>query len=156
MPARSAVTCLVVLALGLGACGDDDEVTTEPSGSNGPLVSYERTGGIAGLSESLTVAEDGQAELGVGQPDPATTEFGVADAELESLRATVEAADLGGVSLPGGPSACADCFVYEIETEAGAVTYDDAQADGLVEGAAVPDSVTRLAGELQELVDSHR
>ena len=145
-----------MLALVLGACGDDDETaTTEPT-ADGELVAYERTGGIAGLSESLTVSEDGQAELRMGQPEPATSEFELTDAELESLRSEVEAAELGGVSLPGGPSACADCFVYEIETAAGAVTYDDAQAQGLVDGADVPGSVTSLANELQALIDSHR
>jgi hypothetical protein len=120
------VACAAMLAACtafVAGCGGDDPATTTPG--SGALVTYSRTGGVASVPEQLVVEADGTAtvEAGIGT---ARHSFELDQNELDQLRAELEAADLGAFEPPPGPSACADCFSYEVVYNGTTVSYDDA------------------------------
>src|SRR5918996_6064467 len=79
-------------------CGDD--APPAPSDPDDPLVVYERGGGIAGVAERLLVRGDGTATLTVGIVHERREELQLSDAELDRLRAHLEAAEFGAVEPP--------------------------------------------------------
>lgn len=125
-------------------CGDDGP--TVPQDSDGPLVAYERGGGIAGVAERLVVRGDGTATLTVGVVDERQEELELADAELDRLTADLEAADFAAVE-PAAPGACADCFIE-------AVTYDGRTTTVVAEIVEPPESVSAVLAQLRATVAS--
>ena len=131
-------------ALALGACGGDDDTATTRTEADGPLVVYERSGGIAGVAERVVVASDGAVAVTAGAVDPQHADFQLSDEELQQLSAELDAADLDAVSTTG-PGACADCFIESVAT-GGRTTAIVAEME------PPPDSVATLLGHLRELV----
>ncbi len=105
----------IAAAIALGGCGGDDETATTRTDANGPLVVYERSGGIAGVAEHLQVGSDGAVEVTAGAVEPQHADFQLSDEELGQLSSELEAADFGAVSATG-PGACADCFIESVAT----------------------------------------
>ena len=134
---RRLVPIAIVAALVAG-CGDDEQPQPQASG---PLVVYERTGGVAGVLERLRIDRDGHAELLTGPPEGERASFTLGDAELEQLEAQLEAADL---SVPPGPPGCADCFEYSIVYGGQEARFDDL--------AEVPPSLRTVLDHLGALV----
>jgi hypothetical protein len=134
---RLAIGLLALLAAGCGG---------RSSADGDSLVTYERGGGIAGVSERLVVDADGTALLSVGESDQSEQRFALADQELDRLRSDLEAADFAGVDAGSGLG-CADCFDYEITYSGEAVSFNEA--------TEVPDSVRVVTGELGQIVEAH-
>jgi hypothetical protein len=128
---------LAVLATG---CASE-----RPEGAD-PLVSYQRSGGIAGVNERLVIDPDGEAQLAVGEPDPDAQRFEIGDPALERLRSGLAAADFAAIDRDSGLG-CADCFEYEI-------SYDGVTAS-FNEAAEVPDSVREVTAQLGRIVEAH-
>jgi hypothetical protein len=145
MGSRRTSLAAIAIAVGiLGAgCGGDDETSTA-SDPAGPLVVYQRSGGIAGVTEKLQVERDGSVTVNAGAVDPQRASFRLSDAELQDLSAELDAADFGAVSTPG-PSACADCFIESVDTGGRAVTI-------VAEINQPPESVATALAHLRELV----
>ena len=139
---RLLLTAMALL-IGLAGCGNAEDSTTAPSGDPDTLVSYSRTGGIAGVDERLRVAPDGAATLTLG-PTANPASFQLAAADLATLRDEVDAADLANFEPPG-PTACADCFVYDIETADGRASYAETDQP--------PPAVQALAAHLGAIVE---
>jgi hypothetical protein len=130
-------TAIAVLAAG---CGSDRPSDTDP------LVTYQRAGGIAGVSERLVIDPDGTGQLVIGEPDPDEQQFAVGESELERLRRGLAAADFAAIDPESGLG-CADCFEYEITYAGTTASFNEA--------AEVPDSVRAVAGELGRIVEAH-
>jgi hypothetical protein len=133
-----------VAALGCGNEGGEEPATSDPTA--GRLVSYTKTGGIAGVNEHLLVAEDGSATLEVGFRDPARESFELEPGELDRLRELLAAADFAGVGSGRGLT-CADCFQYEVE-------YAGERA-AFAEIGDIPESVGEAVAELGRIVEAH-
>jgi len=131
-------------ALAVGACGGEDETATTRTDADGPLVVYERSGGIAGVAERLEIASDGAVAVTAGAVDPQRADFQLSDEELQQLNSELDAADLEAVSTTG-PGACADCFIESVATGGRTTTI-------VAEMEAPPDSVATLLEHLRELV----
>jgi hypothetical protein len=140
---RCAVLIITASAGLLAGCGDGEQTETTPS--TGPLVTYERSGGIAGVSERLQVGQDGGAVLITG-PDRERTTLTVAGDELERLRSELEAADFSDPDGPPG-AGCADCFAYRIE-------YGDEAVD-FIEIEEPAESLRPALDHLGDLVAAH-
>jgi hypothetical protein len=142
---RLAIATALTALLGAfaGGCGSDSD---DPATADGPLVTYERSGGFAGVSERLEIDSDGSARLSLGQPDPAEQAFAIGDSELSKLRSDLRAADFAAIDPTSGLG-CADCFEYEI-------AYGG-QTASFTEAAEVPDSVRAVTGELGQIVEAH-
>jgi hypothetical protein len=131
-------------AIAVGGCGGDDETATSRTDPDGPLVVYERSGGIAGVAEHLEVGRDGTVEVTAGAVEPQHADFDLSDEELGQLSSELEAADFGAVSTTGAGS-CADCFIESVAT-GGRTTTIVAEID------QPPESVSAALSHLRDLV----
>lgn len=122
-------------------CGDGQDTTTDPG--NDPLVTYSRSGGIAGIEERLLVDRGGRATVSIGGGSP--TSFTLSDSELGRLEAALQAADLAAVT--DRETGCADCFRYEVTYDGTTVAYDEV--------AEPPPSVAAVVSQLGGLVAEH-
>ena len=134
----------VAAALTVAGCGGGGDGTSTVSDPAGPLVVYQRSGGIAGVDEKLEVERDGSVSVSTGGVEPAHASFRLSDAELGELSAELDAADFGAVTA-SGPSSCADCFVESVAA-GGRTTTIVAEID------EPPESVATALAHLRELV----
>jgi len=131
-------------ALTVSACGGDADPATTRTDADGPLVVYERSGGIAGVAERVEVSSDGAVAVTAGAVDPQRADFQLSDEELQQLSSELGAADLDAVSTTG-PGACADCFIESVATGGHTTTI-------VGELEPPPESVATLLDHLRELV----
>ena len=99
------------------------------------LVSFERSGGIAGVNVALTLTTTGHVAAGSSGHSRA-----VRAATLRHLRALLSAARWDRADP--GRSRCADCLRYVVRYHGHRAGYDDSQA------RQVPRSVRALVAEL--------
>ena len=123
MKATAILVALFAAAFAAG-CGDDQ--TTAPTvpataRAGGPLVVYEREGGVAYTAQRLVVEEDGSATVTVEGPGEIGADFELSEAELDELRALLDAASLESPE----PSGCVDCYVYVVESGGATATFDE-------------------------------
>ncbi len=133
---------MTILALLLPAgCGDEE---TEDSASSG-VITYSRSGGIAGIGEFLEIGADGDAELTLGYgADAAVERFEVPADELETIQRGLGEVNFDEID-EGQESTCADCFVYEISYGGQKATSDDISLSEDFRAAAA--TLVRLAEE---------
>lgn len=119
---RLATSLLAIAAAAaLYGCGEDGSATstTQPQ-SAGPLVVYERSGGIAYTAQRMVIAQNGSATVEVEGPGEIGAEFELSESELHELRGL-----LAGASFESpAPSGCADCYAYSIEHEGRSASFD--------------------------------
>ena len=140
---------LAAVAALLAGCGSDDEPSDDtPVLTNGALVTYTRTGGVAGLDERLRIDPDGGATIAYGEPVDSERSFDLTEAELDRVNSLLETADFGSMPANPEPTGCADCFVYTVEHGGDSVTYDDATEPS--------PSIAELVAALGELTDQHQ
>jgi hypothetical protein len=101
------------------------------------LVSFEQSGGIAGVSVTLTVSTAGHVTGDVHGCDPSHR---LRAATLRHLRRLL--ADARWDRASPGPSHCADCFAYVVRYHGHRASYDDSQS------RQVPGSVRAVVAEL--------
>ena len=101
----------LVLTLGVAACNE----TTPTQGDPEPprtLLTYQRSGGFAGLTQRLEVLSDGTATIeGTGGK---SREFEVSDERVRRLTDTLEDIDWARAADEPENTVCADCFIYDI------------------------------------------
>jgi hypothetical protein len=137
---KATATTIAALAAGfLLACGDGDETVTVQE-TNGPLVVYERAGGIAFTAQRMVVAEDGSATVEVEGPGEIGAEFELSGAELEELHGLLDGATFESPE----PSGCADCYVYAIESGGESASFDQ---------TSYPPGTKPLVAFLSEIVE---
>jgi hypothetical protein len=150
---------LLLLALvSLAGCGGGGDETSDPTTpADGPLVTYERGGGIAATYVKLTVAGDGSAVIADGLPEAeqkqAVTRFRLSGGDLSELTRAVEAA--APLEKSPSPSGCADCFEYSIETADGKVSFDETAVGDDADGPQVSAEIVRLLAELNAIVEAN-
>jgi hypothetical protein len=120
---RLATTLLalsgVALLVGCDERGLTAATTTRPS--HGPLVVYERAGGIAFTAQRMVIDEDGSATVEVEGPGKIGAQFDLSGAEIDELRGLLDGATL---ESPPEPSACADCYAYSLEHDGRTASFD--------------------------------
>jgi hypothetical protein len=116
-------TSLLALAAAAALPGCDEDVSTTSTTqhqSGGPLVVYERAGGVAYTAQRMVVEEDGSATVEVEGPGSIGAEFELTDAELDELRGLLAGATLESPE----PTGCADCYAYSIEHDGRSASFD--------------------------------
>ena len=101
------------------------------------LVSFEQSGGIAGVTVSVAVATTGHVTGDVNGRDRSHR---LRAATLRHLRGLL--ADARWERASPGPSQCADCFSYVVRYHGHRARYDDSQS------RQVPSSVRAVVAEL--------
>jgi len=147
MQARKLVAFLLLSLLGLAGCGAERTFPPPvPSPDLGWSMQLVQTGGFAGVNLIIRVtsAGDGEAhDLRTGRAAPLRLSAGEL-AELDNLRRTLPAQQ---TTLR--PSACADCFTYELEVVSKARTIR-VQADDTALSASGAQTLIDYLRELRD------
>lgn len=117
--------------------------STSPTRAAG--VTVERTGGIAGVEQSITVAPDGRWSYHQDRPGQGGVDKPVRGRLNEMYRADLQAllADPALATETGGKADCADGFGYKLVTGATLVEWTDCGGDG-------PPTASRVVALLTE------
>jgi hypothetical protein len=134
---------LARLVAGLGAAALVGCGSTTVAPHAGPLVTYVRSGGVAGVLDELRVSGSGAATLRVAASSPRIS-FRLRPAEIERIRRDIDAANIGAIRPTRAP-ACADCFHYRVAAGGDAVEADESR---------IPPALRPLLGELGRIVDA--
>jgi len=109
---------LMLALMTLAACTDSQSAAPdggpESPPSSGVLLDYQRSGGFAGSTDSLTIRADGRATAS-GDMIP-SGDFTVPDDLLSGLRQELDELDWERAADEPPNVACADCFVYDISS----------------------------------------
>jgi hypothetical protein len=148
MRAAFAIGALLALA-GCGGGGEGETTTT--TGTVDTLVRYQRGGGIAATYVEVVVGGDGAATFTSGYPQQNQRRgaFTVPEAELETLRGAVDAAQ--PLAVEETETVCADCFEYSLRIGDDEIEFDSVDLD---EGNVSPE-VGDLTARLEELAEQH-
>jgi hypothetical protein len=128
---------LLIAVLLFGCGGDAASGATLES-----TLSYSRSGGFAGISESVSVSPGGKATFAVKKRRTAT----LTRAERSRLARYAEAADIPNVKVPKG-SRCCDTFAYDLSYRGRTLSWYD--------GGKVPKALSTLVAELNRLVKKY-
>ncbi len=140
---RFGLPLVALLALAAGCGSKDSSTSTTKPGAQPALVTYVKSGGIAGIYEKVVVDESGKATVSQGLPSTAKVKsFSLSDAELSALRRSLDAAELAS-QKNASPQGCADCFVYDI-------TYNGTHFRG--DEATLPAQVKLAVTQLNALI----
>lgn len=151
---RYAIIILAALVLIISGCAGGEKPPTtagEPPATTGAPASpdstiiFERSGGIAGLHDKLTIDRDGGAGLIRRNGE---VRFQVDPRQHRKIRSALAAASfskLKGDNLPERPQP--DSFRYSVTYQGHTVVATD---------STVPSDLRPALGLLQEVVDSHR
>jgi hypothetical protein len=104
----------LVLTLEVSACVETTPTQDDP-GTPRTLLTYQRSGGFAGLTQRLEVLTDGRATReGTGG---SRSEFEVSDERVRQLTETLEGIDWARADDEPANTVCADCYVHDIAYE---------------------------------------
>jgi len=123
------------------------EGDSQPSGKLGPaVIIYERSGGLAGVSERWSIYPDGRIMAGDGR------EWQVKPEQVKQLISDIEASgffDLSGQYMPRNP--CCDRFTYSLvvrsDDKVNSVTTMDATPD-------VPANLGEVLGAVRSFINA--
>ena len=124
--------------------------TSTPGGrSSGAVITFNRSGGIAGISDHWTIYLDGRV---IG---PADEEARIPADELTELLAEIEAAGFfDWPPLPRSLESCADCFTYSIvvafEGRTNQITLVDGQTDAPEGAWSIIERIQAVLGSLTD------
>jgi hypothetical protein len=141
---RASLAAVVVV---LAACGSGASGSTEKRPAPRPrtLVTLEKSGGIAGISQHVVVRRSGRVVTSSRQARGGRAEVShVGPRRLRGLRRAVRRASLPHRRTYTGSSPVADAFHYRLATPGHVVTWDSP-------GATPPRRITRLAARLEAL-----
>ena len=139
----AVVALLPAVAIG---CGEDEPADRDSSA--GPLLTYQRSGGIAFSVESLEVEADGRATYSSDDgPGPEEVRrFQLSAAELAGLQTTLEENPISSFPEPDPDVVCADCYEYELSY--GGETYSASDA-------TVAADVKPLLADVREIIAAY-
>ena len=126
---------LIVLAAVQLGCSEDPGSTVSPAdpapeteaedptndpGSSGVLLTFQRSGGFAGTTETITIRSDGRVEFEGDAAPPQRLE--VPPELLNSLEEELEGLDWERAATEPDNVVCSDCFKYDIRAGGQRVT----------------------------------
>jgi hypothetical protein len=143
------IIALLLVALGLAACGTSDDKTGQGSrtvpGPSDLQIAFTWSGGFVGRDDRLDIRPDGAARL---TTRTGATRFQLTQQQLDKLRTLIAAADLQNVPPIKQPQGVADGFLFTIAYDGRTITYGDG-------GDPPPAAVGRLGSFLSELIELH-
>lgn len=115
----------------------------QPAPATGPLVQYNRMGGLAGFDDEMVIERDGRYRI--GRRGVVLAQGRLSGSELSRLRSVLEASDFGtipAVSLHAGN----DLITYVVTYQGRVVTAMD---------LAIPKALAPVIGVLDDLLQRH-
>jgi hypothetical protein len=140
-----AATTACVMALAVG--GSAAAATAQLPPAYEFILVFERSGGLAPSTQSLTVAPGGfaVAESGGTRAGERHAEFHLADRRIRSLQRGLRDAHLGSIPSPGTGS-CADCYLYSIFYQGDYLKLDESE---------VPPRLGKVIDEIEAIISAH-
>ncbi len=148
MVIRCFIAIIASLLFVLG-CSSSSQSTPEPDNQDNVLIIYQRTGGLAGFRDHLTIYSDGRCQL---QRKSVEREFTIPlsqVAHLENLMNEADFVDLRDSHLPTKTGA--DFFEYVVSYQAGESKMHTVHTMSGV----VPDAMQPILNELNKLISSN-
>jgi hypothetical protein len=147
MPVSKRLPALFLLLVALVGCARSNGT---PTASTAPprdvTVTVHRTGGIAGLDDTVTVEPDGRWTATSRRASARSGQL--TDAQRDRLRALTSDPRLAGeAGASPGRTRCADTFNYTVTVGSSRVSYTDCPTD-----AALPPVSSSIAGLVMELI----
>ena len=143
------LAAVLLLSLVVG-CTRSSEPTPVPPSESSVLVVYQRSGGLAGLRDYLTIYSNGYCEL---QRKGVELEFTLQPSEVAHLKNLMEEANFVGLKdsyLPTNTGA--DFFEYVVSYQPGTGKMHTVR----VISGAVPDALQPILKELNQIISSNR
>jgi hypothetical protein len=131
--ARSVVslaTLMTTMVIGVG-CGSADTGTVSAHAGAARLVSYERTGGIAGVEDHVNVFAGGAVT--VRHRDGAKHHTRLSARRMRALRRAIAAAHFEQ-PITAGPTSCSDCFAFHLRHDGHTLSFSEVGAPARVNG----------------------
>jgi hypothetical protein len=119
-----------------------------PTDPNSVLIGYDRSGGIMGLRDKLTIYTDGRCEL---RRIDGEWEFTIPPSQLEHLKELMEEANFLDLKVPDLPPPIADSFEYVIYYNPGVGKVNTVR----VRTTAIPDCLGPIMHELAQIISSN-
>jgi len=128
----------------------DGTPTPVPPNPDSVLISYERSGGIMGIHDQLTIYADGRCEL---RRKDVEWEFTIQPSQLAHLKELMEEANFLDLKVPDLPPPGADLIEYDI-------LYIPREGQGKVKRVrvwttAIPDALLPILNELDQFIDQN-
>jgi hypothetical protein len=118
---RKLVLLLVVLTVALFGCaegsgdtpsvGDSSEESETEGSTNGVILTFSRSGGLLGTTETITIRSDGRVEA---EGDAAPQRLEVPEELLNRLEEELQDLDWERAAAEPDNVECSDCFTYDI------------------------------------------
>ena len=140
---------LVTLVLLVVGCTRSSEPTPVPPSESSVLVVYQRSGGLAGLRDYLTIYSNGYCEL---QRKGVELKFTLQPSELAHLKNLMEEANFVGLKdsyLPTNTGA--DFFEYVVSYQPGTGKMHTVRAIS----SAIPNALQPILKELNQIISSN-
>ena len=152
------ISLFLIFSFALSACASISGGTTEleplgtPANSsnsacNTPTnwtIQFNRTGGIAGFNQSLTVQSDGSLKIDSEKP-PANEQKSISEKQVEEI--TTLLAQACPFNMQPNDVGCADCFIYNLSVQMNGQTYGMLATD-----VTLTDEVHPLIDTLNQLL----
>jgi len=126
----------------------DGTPTPMPTNQNSVLIGYDRSGGIMGLRDKLTIYTDGRCEL---RRIDGEWEFTIPPSQLEHLKELMEEANFLDLKVLDLPPPIADSFEYVIYYNPGVSKQNAVR----VRTTAIPDCLGPIMHELDQIISSN-
>jgi hypothetical protein len=110
---RPLLTIIAVAVLGAALLLTAGGAPSAPAAVHPTLVTFHRSGGFAGVDDSVTVERDRRVTVRSRGGDARHKRL--SKAAMRKLRTDLKAARFDQPSPQGAPSGCADCFIYTIK-----------------------------------------
>ena len=142
---RKITVVLILFALVLTACASLGAKAKDESNKE-PVIVFQRSGGLAGVSEQWSIYANGKIAKKDGEEHTADT------AQVTALLEAIQAAgfyDMKAGPGIGGPGNCKDCFTYQL------TVTSDKKANSLTvqEGAKdIPDALWNIIKQINDLI----
>ena len=113
------------------------------------IVIYRKSGGLAGISETMTVYSDGRVEL--IKRGEQTSQIQIQPAELAALKRLLSTSEFAAVQSPTMPPA-ADAFIYEVTVPSPGGKDHTVKTSDATQNPAALDKVLDELGQLRKQI----
>jgi hypothetical protein len=139
---------LVLFALVLTACGSlGAKAKDEAKADAEPVIVFQRSGGLAGVSEQWSIYANGKIITQNG------AELSVEPAKVTALLTAIQTAGFyelkTSTGIGAGLSSCKDCFTYSLTVNGGEKPNTLTFQEGSKE---IPDSILNIIQQINDLV----
>ena len=142
---KKITVALILFGLVLAACASQGGKTKDEANIE-PVIVFQRSGGLAGVSEQWSIYADGKIAIKDGK------EFKIDSAQVTALLEAIQAAgfyDMKAGPGIGGPSSCKDCYTYQLtvtsDKKSNSLTVQEGSKD-------MPESFWNIIQKINDLI----